>query len=248
MFDVSESTWLPSMSRATAKYSPSSTQKSRLNRRLRSAACPRARRRVPGPSRCSAPAVRLASSRRRRSPAARRSHGGIRAAARRGTRSSPRSLSSTGSRGRSPRSGAGTRRTRCRPVGVLIDPVQSRPRLAFELADKACVTGPALVLVEEHDIERRGVGGTVVRRVRALFEGRHLAVAHLVGDAPGILIAEVVDSGSLPVAEGAKRRGGELGRERERLQAGEDAVSSEHGHEPRQPGGRKRLPPSRDGR
>ena len=39
MFDVSESTWRPSASRASAKYSPSATQKSRLKRRLRSAAC-----------------------------------------------------------------------------------------------------------------------------------------------------------------------------------------------------------------
>ena len=39
-------------------------------------------------------------------------------------------------------------------VGVLVDPVQRRPRLAFELVDEACVAGPALVLVEEHDVER----------------------------------------------------------------------------------------------
>ena len=38
MFEVSASTWLPSGSSASAKYSPSSTQKSRLKRRLRSAA------------------------------------------------------------------------------------------------------------------------------------------------------------------------------------------------------------------
>ena len=38
MFEVSASTWLPSASSASAKYSPSATQKSRLKRRLRSAA------------------------------------------------------------------------------------------------------------------------------------------------------------------------------------------------------------------
>ena len=40
MFEVSASTWPPSPSSARAKYSPSSIQKSRLKRRLRSAACP----------------------------------------------------------------------------------------------------------------------------------------------------------------------------------------------------------------
>ena len=39
LFDASASTWLPSASSASAKYSPSSTQKSRLKRRFRSAAC-----------------------------------------------------------------------------------------------------------------------------------------------------------------------------------------------------------------
>jgi hypothetical protein len=38
MLEVSESTWRPSLSRATAKYSPSATQKSLLNRRFRVAA------------------------------------------------------------------------------------------------------------------------------------------------------------------------------------------------------------------
>ena len=133
-------------------------------------------------------------------------------------------------------------------VGVLVDPVQRRPRLAFELVNEACVTRPALVLVEKHDVEGRGIGGAVVRRVRPLFEGGHLAVAHLVGDAAGILVAEIVDPGSLPVSERTQRRGGELRRERERLEAREDAVAAEHGHEPRQTGGRKRLAPSRDGR
>ena len=39
LFDASASTWLPSGSIASAKYSPSSTQKSRLNRRFSVAAC-----------------------------------------------------------------------------------------------------------------------------------------------------------------------------------------------------------------
>ena len=114
LFDASASTWLPSGSIASAKYSPSSTQKSRLKRRLSVAACflqlvGEGRRRA----RSHAPGARRASWRRTRSPGARTSRAGSRAGGRRGTRSSPRSPSSTGSRARSPRCGACTRRSRC---------------------------------------------------------------------------------------------------------------------------------------
>ena len=81
--------------------------------------------------------------------------------------------------------------------------------------------------------------------MRPLLEGGHLPVAQLVQDPPGILVAEVVQSGSLPFPERSKRGGGELGRERERLEAREDAVPAEHGHEPGQAGGRQ-APPACD--
>ena len=71
-----------------------------------------------------------------------------------------------------------------------------------------------------------------------LLERGHLPVAHLVQDPPRILVAEIVDPRSLPLAERAQRRRRELRRERQRLQAREDAVAPEHGHEPRQTGGR----------
>ena len=119
-------------------------------------------------------------------------------------------------------------------VGVLVDPVQRRAGLALEVAHELPVARPPLVLVEQHDVERRGVGAAVVRRVRPLLERGHLAVAHLVEDPPGILVAEVVDPRALPVAERPQRRRRELRRERQRLQAGEDAVAAEHRHEPRQ--------------
>src|SRR4029453_8586119 len=48
LFDESESTRRPSASRAMAKYSPSSTQKSRFNRRFRSEARPPAASAQPG--------------------------------------------------------------------------------------------------------------------------------------------------------------------------------------------------------
>ncbi len=122
-------------------------------------------------------------------------------------------------------------------IGVLVDPVQRRPRLVLELAHELPVPGPAFVLVEQHDVQRRRVGAAVIGRMRPLLERRHLAVAHLVQDPTRVLVAEVVDLRALPQPEHAKRGGRELRRERQRLQAGEDAVPAEHGHEPRQTGG-----------
>ncbi len=127
-------------------------------------------------------------------------------------------------------------------VGVVVDPGQGRPRLALERAHQLRVARPALVLVEEHDVERSGVGRAVVGRVRPLLEGGHLAVAHLVQDAPGVLVAEVVETRALPDAERHQRARGELGGEGQRLQAGEDAVAAEHRHEPGQAGGRQAVP------
>ncbi len=132
-------------------------------------------------------------------------------------------------------------------VRVLVDPVERSPSLALELPHELAVARPPLVLVEQHDVQRRRVGAAVVRRVRTLLERRHLAVAHLVEDPARVLVTEVVDAAALPVPERAQRRRRELGRERQRLQAREDAVPAEHRHEPGQAGGRQAPPPG-DGR
>ena len=84
--------------------------------------------------------------------------------------------------------------------------------------------------------------------MRTLLERRQLAVAHLVEDPAGVLVPEVIDAASLPVAESLQRARGELGREREGLEAREDAVAAEHGHEPRKSRGRQGPVPSDDGR
>ena len=72
--------------------------------------------------------------------------------------------------------------------------------------------------------------------MRSLLERRHLTEAELVEDAAGVLIAKVVDSRALPFAQGSQRRRRELWRKRESLQTRENAVATEHRHEPRQPG------------
>ncbi len=128
-------------------------------------------------------------------------------------------------------------------VRVLVDPLQRGEGLVLEVANELSVAGPALVLVQQDDEQRRCVGRAVVRGVRPLLEGGQLPVAHLVQDPAGILVAEIVDARALARAELAKRGRGQLGRERKRLQAGEDAVAAEHGHEPREAGGGKAPAP-----
>ena len=197
LFDVSASTCLPSVSSASAKYSPSSTQKSRLKRRLRSAACFSSR---------SANAGVLPDEPRQPRAADLRVVGvALQLAGRPREARQP----AVAVRDRVPRVlpalvlEAGLLVAALVPdvavaleVGVLVDPGERRARLVLEVAHELAVARPALVLVQQHDVERRRVGAAVVGRVRALLERRHLAVAHLVEDAARILVAEVVDAGS----------------------------------------------------
>ena len=120
--------------------------------------------------------------------------------------------------------------------------LQRSARLELEITDQLPITGPTLVLVEQDDEQRRGVGAAVVRGVRTLLERGELAVTHLVEDPARVLVAEVVGPRALPHPEFRERRRGKFGRERQGLQAGEDAVASEHGHEPGQAGGRQASP------
>ena len=124
-------------------------------------------------------------------------------------------------------------------IGVLVDPVQGGARLVLEFAYELGVTGPALVLVEQHDVQRRGIRRPEVGGVRTFLERGHLAVPHLVQDASGVFVAEVVEAAALARAELVQRGRREFGCERQRLQTREDAVAAEHRHEPRQPRGRQ---------
>ena len=149
-------------------------------------------------------------------------------------RSSPRSPSSTGFPARSP----GCDLIRDIPVAlqvrVLVDPPQRRTGLELQLPHQPGVAGPAPVLVQQDDKQRGRVGAAVVGRMGSLLEGGQLAVAHLVEDAAGILVAEVVDAGALPERElaVARRRQSWLNGRACRLV---DAVAPEHGHEPGSP-------------
>ena len=240
LFEVSVSTCRPSSSRATAKYWPSSTQKSRLNRRFRSAA---------------------SFSRRSANPTSCHTEPGQARAADLGVIGIALELACGAGE---PRQGAVAERDRvprvlpalvleagllvaalvgdvavALEVGVLVDPGQRGAGLELQFADELGVPGPALVLIHQDDVQGRGVRTAVVRRVRALLEGGELAVAHLVEDAAGVLVPEVVEACPLAGTEGPQRGGGQVGREGQRLEAGEDAVAAEHGHEPRQAGSRQ---------
>jgi hypothetical protein len=75
-------------------------------------------------------------------------------------------------------------------VRVLVDPRQRRARLVLKLPDEVSVSSPTLVLVEQHDEQRRGIHRAVVRGMGTFFEGRQLAVAHLVEDPAWVLVGK----------------------------------------------------------
>jgi hypothetical protein len=105
---------------------------------------------------------------------------------------------------------------------------------ALQLAHGFRVAGPAFVLVEHDQEQRGGVGRAVVGRVRTLAEVDQFAVAQLVRDLARLRVPEVVDGVGLQRGEGAQRGPAQVGRERQRLVAGDQAVPAEEGHEPRQ--------------
>ena len=115
---------------------------------------------------------------------------------RRDRRSSPRSPSSTGSPGRSARCGARTRCSR-RPRGRRTRRSSRSAARASCSSSRTSVASPVQRSYSSSriDEQRRRVGAAVVGRVRPLLERGHLAVAHLVQDLPGLLVAEVVDAG-----------------------------------------------------
>src|ERR1700722_16865055 len=114
------------------------------------------------------------------------------------------------------------------PVGVaaVIDPLQRRSGIWLERAYERVVAGPAVILVEQDQEQRRGVGRPEVGRVRALAASRELAEAQLVQDLAGLAFVEVLALARLGAGEHAQRRRGELGQVRERLKARDQAVAA----------------------
>src|SRR5438094_3318701 len=67
-------------------------------------------------------------------------------------------------------------------VSRLVDPLEAAERRLAVLAEQRVVAEPAPRLVERNQVERRGVGGAVVRRVRDQVEMGELAGTDLVRD------------------------------------------------------------------
>ena len=103
--------------------------------------------------------------------------------------------------------------------------------------DQRAVAGGPPRRVQRHQIERRRVGGAVVRRVRDQLEMRQLAVAQLVQDLARLGVAVVVALLRLVLPQHLQRARGEFRIDDHRLQRDDQRVAAEQCHEPRQPGG-----------
>src|SRR5690606_13154074 len=97
-----------------------------------------------------------------------------------------------------------------------------------------------LVLIEDDEEKRRGIRGPVVRRVWTLAEVSQLTIAQLMQDLARLRVPEVVNLDRLVRTEGEQGGPGQLWYERDGLQARDETVPAEQGHEPRQARGRQR--------
>ena len=107
-------------------------------------------------------------------------------------------------------------------------PLQERP-----------VAGRAPSRMQGNQIERRGVRGAVIGRVRDQLEMRQFAVAHFVQYLAGLGIAVVVVFLCLQGAENLQCSARKLRIDEGVLQRDDQAVASERRDEPGKPGGRQ---------
>ena len=87
-------------------------------------------------------------------------------------------------------------------VAEVLDPLERPLGVGQQLVDRLAGEPPAPELAEEHDEQRRGVGGPVVDAAAAERQRRRVAEAHLVEDATGLLVASGVDVVALEAGEG----------------------------------------------
>src|SRR6266404_1484573 len=64
-------------------------------------------------------------------------------------------------------------------IAAAIDPRQRGARVRLQIAHQLGIAGPPLVLVEQHEVQRRRVGCAEVRRLRPLAEPRELRFGQL---------------------------------------------------------------------
>ena len=104
-------------------------------------------------------------------------------------------------------------------VAVVVDPVERRERVGPQLVDQLIVSRPALVLIEQHQPQRRGVDRAVVGRVRDLVGACQLARAQLVQDLARLCVAPVVDLGRLEARQERAGVARDLRPDRQQLEA-----------------------------
>jgi hypothetical protein len=118
-------------------------------------------------------------------------------------------------------------------VARLVDPGECVHRRLAEAAHERGVVSPAPDLREQDQVERRRVDRSVVIAEPAR---RSFPVPDLVDDLPRLRVELRIVLGRLEVREHLERAAGELRPEQQRLQARDQRVPPEYGHEPRHPG------------
>src|SRR5713101_5569211 len=78
-------------------------------------------------------------------------------------------------------------------IPIFVDPCECSSGFHLKLPYKLSIAGPALKLIEQNEKQRRGVGTSIVGRVRTFLERGHLTEPHFVHNLSRLLIAEVVD-------------------------------------------------------
>ena len=121
-------------------------------------------------------------------------------------------------------------------VAVLVDPREGAHRGLPKVLDEPRVARPAPDFGEEDEVERRRVDGAVVARKPCLGA---LAVPNLVDDLAGLRVDRRVVGGRLQRGQDAEGVVRELGPEEKCLQARDERVAAEDGHEPGHPRGGK---------
>jgi hypothetical protein len=166
---------------------------------------PPRRRSGPGPGR-----------RRRRSPAPRTARSAPRASSPSAKRMPSHESFHPGSPGPG-RSPAGTRRSRRRRGRrSSLDPLEGPVGVRAAAGRPPRAPAPPAQLAEQHDEQRRGVGGAVVDAPAAERQRRRLAEAHLVQDAARLLLGAGVDVLALEAGERLQHAEGEVGVDDER--------------------------------
>src|SRR6478672_11293425 len=126
-------------------------------------------------------------------------------------------------------------------VAILRDPLDREPGIRQQLAEQVLVPCPGDRLGKQPDPKWRRVDRAVIRRMRNLAESCHLAIPHFVQDLARLLLPPRVDLGPLQRRQHAQRADCPVRRQRQRLEAGDQAVAAEWGDVPRNTCRRKRT-------